>query len=372
MADTNADSGQALLTSIAIAAATTLGIFVYDKFVKRGGGGDSDGPSVRELNVYPVKSCAEMQVLKASVTPLGFRHDRTFQVVSKADGGSKAWAYCTPRDKAYEKLFLIRPSVSGDGKSMTLTAPDCPGSMGTKCSVELAGSAKTSPLLATVMGDDEHELDDYGDDVAEWIGRAVGIVERRLVGIPSGKRYNRRVVVNADQGEDLPSSAKPIPVSLADEAPFLLTSRESLEDLNKRLKAAGKNCVDMRRFRPNVVIDGLKPWEEDTIKRLRIGAVEFHVWQRCGRCTMTTIDRDTLRRCGEPLNTLSTFRERANGQRNFGMHMIPVKGSEGKDVVLGDKVEILEYDEERRREWAVLFNDGNAAVPKKSKCPLPF
>ena len=89
--------------------------------------------------------------------------------------------------------------------------------------------------------------------------------------------------------------------------------------MNKRLKYAGKDQIDMRRFRQNIVLEGLKPWEEDSLKRIKINSTEFHVWQRCGRCIMTTIDRDTLKRCGEPLNTLSTFRERDNGMRNFGM-----------------------------------------------------
>lgn len=114
----------------------------------------------------------------------------------------------------------------------------------------------------------------------------------------------------------------------------------------------------MRRFRPNIVIGGLEPWEEDSLKRIKIGPIEFLVWQRCGRCTMTTIDRDTLKRCGKPLNTLSSFRERENGQRNFGVHMIPVLEnveSEGMVISVGDKVEILEYNEERRSEWMRLF-----------------
>ena len=74
---------------------------------------------------------------------------------------------------------------------------------------------------------------------------------------------------------------------------------------------------------------------------------------------MTTIDRDTLERCGEPLKALSAFRERANGQRNFGMHLIPVMESLGDDsdnnVMVGDEIEVLEYDEERRKEWMHLF-----------------
>ena len=88
----------------------------------------------------------------------------------------------------------------------------------------------------------------------------------------------------------------------------------------------------MQRFRPNIVVQGTLPWEEDTWKRIRIGGMEFHVWQRCGRCAMTTIDRTTLERGPEPLATLSTFREREKGQRNFGMHMIPVKSKSNNNA----------------------------------------
>ena len=72
---------------------------------------------------------------------------------------------------------------------------------------------------------------------------------------------------------------------------------------------------------------------------------------------MTTVDRDTLERGPEPLATLSTFRERANGQRNFGVHLIPVVSTivDGSLVAVDDEVEVLEYDEERRKEWLEMF-----------------
>jgi len=70
---------------------------------------------------------------------------------------------------------------------------------------------------------------------------------------------------------------------------------------------------------------------------------------------MTTIDRDSLARGSEPLAILSTFREQA-GHRNFGMHLVPVAPIGVDNVIrVGDKLEILEYDETRKTEWEKLF-----------------
>ena len=72
---------------------------------------------------------------------------------------------------------------------------------------------------------------------------------------------------------------------------------------------------------------------------------------------MTTIDRDNLTHGPEPLATLSTFRERARGQRNFGVHLVLAEEGlpETTTISSGAQVEILEYDEERRAEWQRLF-----------------
>ena len=220
--------------------------------------------------------------------------------------------------------------------------------------------APTTQLETTVMGGNKVMLDDYGSDVSGWLKEATDINDLHLVGYIDNNDVHRGVEVDPDQGEALPPSSTPFPVSLADQAPFLLTTKESLSDLNTRLKRAGKDQIDMRRFRSNIILDGLQPWEEDSLKRIKINSTEFHVWQRCGRCAMTTIDRDTLKRCGEPLNTLSTFRERDHGMRNFGMHLIPVLDNGDNEnnmghISVGDSIEILEYDEDRRAEWTRLF-----------------
>ena len=318
-------------------------------------------PSVKELYIYPIKSCGEISLSSAKVTPIGFEHDRILQVVSKAASSSADFSFCTPREKRFERLFHIKTKllVGNDGTTTTLELTSQHVKEGLvlrleKC-LSMFGSMTTVPTFVTTMGAGLHQLEDCGTGVSDWLQEAIGIAGCRLVGI--GEKFYRPVQVG-DQGDAIPTDGSGVPspcVSLADEAPFLLTTLASLKDLNKRL-GKGK-MIDMRRFRPNIVIDGLEPWEEDSLKRIRIGKVEFHVWQRCGRCTMTTIDRDTLKRCGEPLSTLSTFRERDNGQRNFGMHLIPCNMENGKRVVcVGDEVEILEYDEGRRAEWMRLFS----------------
>ena len=301
----------------------------------------SNKPVVTAINVYPIKSCAEIGVDSAAVTSFGFEGDRRFQVVTRLNGNGN-WVYCTPRNKACERLFHVQPSLGEDGR-LTLSSKHAKGEF-----VLDIANVKTKPIKCSVMGDEEHEMLDYGDDVASWLQKATLIANCRLVGM--GKDFKRTMQVNPDQGEALPSLD--LPVSFADEAPFLLCAEESLADLNRRLTADDKKPVDMRRFRPNIVISGLRPYEEDTPKRIKIGAVEFICWQRCGRCIMTTIDRDSLnRRGGEPLKTLSTYRERANGQRNFGVHLIPSSVSGSSSIQVGDTVEVLEFDDDRQIEW---------------------
>lgn len=73
-------------------------------------------------------------------------------------------------------------------------------------------------------------------------------------------------------------------------APLSLVNHATLRAL---ADAAGAE-IDPRRFRGNLYLDGLEPWEELSMlgRRLRIGDVEFEVFQPTDRCRATTIDPD--------------------------------------------------------------------------------
>jgi len=98
-------------------------------------------------------------------------------------------------------------------------------------------------------------------------------------------------------------------VSFADGYPMLLISEASLSDLNARLEQP----IEMRRFRPNLVISECEPYAEDAFTAVQIGGLGFRGVKRCDRCVVTTIDPDTAERGKEPLRTLSTTPERQQG-----------------------------------------------------------
>ena len=122
-------------------------------------------------------------------------------------------------------------------------------------------------------------------------------------------------------------------VSFADGYPVLVASEASLEDLNRRLEKP----ITIDRFRPNIVLKGCEPFEEDTWKRIRIGDVVLRAAKPDVRCLVTTQDPMTGESLGpEPLRTLATFR-RVEGGVIFGMYYIPEKLGR---IAVGDSVEV--------------------------------
>ncbi|KAF3708477.1 Transmembrane 9 superfamily member 3 EP70-P-iso SM-11044-binding protein Precursor [Channa argus] len=61
------------------------------------------------------------------------------------------------------------------------------------------------------------------------------------------------------------------------------------------------------RFRANLVIAGVEPFEEDNWSHLIIGNTQFVVIGQCGRCQMIGIDQDTGTKTNEPLMSLSAY-----------------------------------------------------------------
>ena len=74
----------------------------------------------------------------------------------------------------------------------------------------------------------------------------------------------------------------------ADAFPILLASEASLRDLNSHMEVP----IPITRFRPNIIVRGTVPFEEDSWCRIKIGQdVYLRGVKCCSRCKITTTDQ---------------------------------------------------------------------------------
>lgn len=248
--------------------------------------------------IYPVKSCRGFALPAAEVDALGFVHDRRFLVVDETG------RFLTQR--SHPRMALIETALTPG--TLTLSAPGH-GSI----SVPLQPPSAPRPLLVTIWKSENLIADDCGDAAAAWLGGFLG-GRCRLARI--GGKYRRPVLKKAARPGDL--------LHFADAVPFLAISEASLADLNDRLLARGEDALPMDRFRPNLVVAGCAPYEEDGWTRLRIGPLVFRNAGPCARCIVTTTDQLTARRGKEPLRTFATYRRDTSDPANvnFGVNLI--------------------------------------------------
>ncbi|MFZ2726031.1 MAG: MOSC domain-containing protein [Methylococcaceae bacterium] len=97
-------------------------------------------------------------------------------------------------------------------------------------------------------------------------------------------------------------------VAFADAFPFLLIAQSSLTALNTAMSLS----LEMRRFRPNLVVSGCESYAEDNWREIRIGDIDFRLPKPCSRCSVPTIDPDSAELGKEPLATLNRLRRWQN------------------------------------------------------------
>jgi uncharacterized protein len=262
---------------------------------------------VTALYRYPVKSLRGTSLTASAVERLGLAGDRRWMVV---DATGK---FQTIRE--HPIMTQIEANTRDDG-GLVLSHPE-------HGSVTVAIPTASSRTVKV-----------WRDDVAAVTADAAACqFLSKVLGLPTELVY----LAKPDARPVDPTFGQPgDTTSFADGFPVLLTSTMSLNDLNSRLPSK----IEMRRFRPNVVISGAVPWIEDTWRVIRIGAVTFRVAKPCARCVVTTRDPDTGAQIDprEPLKTLASFHRAANGGVIFGQNLIP--DSTGT-IRVGDTVEVL-------------------------------
>jgi len=264
---------------------------------------------VESISIYPVKSTAPTSLDSARVELAGLRGDRRWMVVDETGD----WVTASKVDA------LLGVTASLTARGIRLTADGQPD-----LTVDEPVGGEDVPVAISRLA----FATDAGDAAADWFSAIVGESVRLVWQDDTAKR-----TVGVQHGA-LPDDQ----VSLADVAPLLLTTTASLAQLNRWIATDHEpEAMVMRRFRPNVVVEGdIESFAEDDWRQIRIGEVDYRFAEHCDRCVVTTIDPLTLGHGKEPIRTLARHRK-WDGKTWFGIRIIPLSTG---TISVGDEVRV--------------------------------
>jgi len=258
---------------------------------------------VSEINIYPIKSMQGLSLSNAHVETLGLAGDRRLMLVNEK--GQFVTARKFPQ--------LLAFGVNAFERGLHIIAPD-----GQQLTVSY--DAFNNEMDVSIWRDTLSVK--YADArINRWLSLQLNQVVRLVMLTEHNQRYNEKL------GQNL---------SLSDGHPILLIGDASLGELNQRASEPSS----MTQFRPNIVVSGSLPFDEDHWHHIRIGDVEFELVKPCERCIMTTVDLETYqaRSSREPLKTLASFRADPKGRLMFGENLVAKHHGE---IKVGDVVEVL-------------------------------
>ena len=152
-------------------------------------------------------------------------------------------------------------------------------------------------------------------------------------------------------------------LTFSDCAPFLIASESSLAAFRDTLpqpsgeegtEKSTAEAAGMYKFRPNIVVDGAEPWQEDFWSTLNLrGSPAFTLSKMCNRCMSLNVDYDAGKfgegESGKVLKKLMKDRRVDEGMKYspvFGRYAFLNDGAEGK-LGLGDEIDVGGLAEQR-------------------------
>jgi len=263
---------------------------------------------IDSLHIYPVKGCAGIALQQATLGPAGLQSqgvgDREWMVVEHPGG-----QFLTQRQ--IPRLALVTPAI-GAGV-LHLSAPGQP-----MLELPLDDIGSRQPTLPVQVWKDECMAFDAGEPAAAWFSGFLGRPVRLARFDPAHQRASSMAWTGGMTALNL----------FSDGYPILLISQASLDDLNGRLAQAGRAVLPMNRFRPNIVLGGVGPYEEDYLLSLGAPGLVFKPVKPCPRCPVPSIEQSTGIPGPDPLDILAQYRsDERTGGVIFGQNLIALEGT---------------------------------------------
>ena len=252
--------------------------------------------SVAAIYIAPVKSLSLAQPASVTVGDSGIVEDRRFYLVDEAG------RLLTQRQQG--RLVLVTSGYSAESEALTLQFPD---------GDRVDGTVALGDAVTTVMWGRQVPGREVFGPWTEVLSGFCGAPVRLVKSDEPGASY--------------------------DEYPVSLLSQASIDHMVERV--SGGRTFEGRRFRPNFLIDGCSPHEEDLWLGgvVQIGAeLRIRLVAPDPRCAITTLDPQTGLRDFDVPRLLLSYRPSARAPY-FGIYgAVEATGT----VSVGDAVELVQ------------------------------
>lgn len=246
---------------------------------------------IEKIYIYPVKSLGTISLSTTEVLGTGFKYDRNWLLLSEQGE--------VLTQRAFPILSKFTCELMADHLKVNFEEAEN--------SIQIPFDFHGDRRFDFKLWDDQVTGFEVNEVISDWFSDNLGVKVHLLYQSqthprPVDHRY-------AKDGTET--------VSFADGYPILLISEESLSLLNSKLTKP----VDMLRFRPNLVISGLKPHQEDELRLFKIGDVELIGVKKCARCIMINLNTEHQIFEKEPLQVLASYR-REGHKVHFGQNLL--------------------------------------------------
>ncbi|KAH7328303.1 MOSC domain-containing protein [Stachybotrys elegans] len=333
---------------------------------------------VTALYVYPVKSLRGIRLDQSQLGPQGLRYDRRFIIYRVEDDGTlrKVQVDGHPQcSRFYQEIVGGSIQVRYQPPDEPLLPPrpehqDC---------LEIPLDPNLSDLEQCDVNLHQSLVKAYrmGPRYEAWLSACFGF-ETRLFYIgdsrrpvlgsfapvaqpapPSGWLSTISSFIGGNAGAE-GTGPEPYWLNFSDCAPYLITTEASLHNVNARF---AESDVGMYKFRPNIVVDGEREWDEDFWGSLSLkGQPAFAMTKMCTRCVSLNVDYDTGRvgegERGTVLKKLASDRRVDPGSKYspvFGRYaFLDSSAAENAVISVGDEVIVTSRIEERpMNDWPI-------------------
>lgn len=272
---------------------------------------------ISELWVYPIKGCRGFFIQQAVITRRGLKHDRMMMVVNEEN------KFISQR--SHPMMTLINTRIDEINSTLILSAPNMSDLHIPLPRCYDSSDEENKELIQVTVWSSTCDAYEISESASYWMSKFLS----RDAGKPENLklvRMSSTCVRRCKNTENLGQTG------FADGYPFLLASRESLNEVKKRTKTPFE--VTLEHFRPNIVLENCQPFEEDSWKSISIGetSINMQVVSPCSRCKVPTNDPNSgiFNRDNEPSRTLKTFRQGSDLPKQLGL-----SGKEEKELYFG-------------------------------------